>query len=177
MTDQTDKETIRHVLEIDNGVLSLAEGILAREKCATNRVNENKEPILDSLKKNGIETICVEYDGAGDSGQIGEITAHDKDGKIVDLAEEMLVKGFITEASSYQIVGGEWKYNTTRSSEDIPLKKALEDFVYDALQAHHSGWEINEGSQGELRVSLEGKTFVLEHTQYRTESTDFAYDL
>lgn len=61
--------------------------------------------------------------------------------------------------STLQLDGGD-------ESEEIPA--GLEDYFY-RLLSNFGGWEINEGSQGDININFDTKTITVEHGSYYEE--------
>jgi hypothetical protein len=45
------------------------------------------------------------------------------------------------------------------------------------VDAHHSGWENNDGGSGTVTIHVAENNFQLEHTEYYTESSSYEYTL
>ena len=61
------------------------------------------------------------------------------------------------------------------SIKDItkPLEEAVDAVANTLLDWTHSGWEINDGSQGTFVFSLSDREIVLKHEQFYTESNHY----
>lgn len=88
----------------------------------------------DALQAAGIETVVVEYNGAGDEGYIEEITPT-PDVELGDLYEE------------------------------------IDREAYAVLERLHSGWEINEGSNGHITINVKDRKAFVHHGENRIEQT------
>lgn len=57
------------------------------------------------------------------------------------------------------------------------VSEKVEEFAYDALNHHFGGWEINEGSRGNMRIDVATKKVTIDHEHYimqtEEESVDF----
>jgi len=50
------------------------------------------------------------------------------------------------------------------------LTRELEDWAYDLLEEHYAGWEINEGSHGDITLFVKERKVLLHHGE-RVENT------
>jgi hypothetical protein len=92
------------------------------------------------LKEVGVETVHINYDGCGDSGQIESVTYLDGQGKSLN------------------------PFGKTSITED-----ALMDLFYDLTQARHPGWENNDGAFGEFEWDLSADTLHQTHNDRFTD--------
>ena len=134
-------------------------------RAAADRMKANKKSILAALKKHGIESLYAHYDGAGDGDQVSSVTAYGSNGKPIPLTSKMIVKNIISQESVWKTKpDGALECDIKTFKKDTPLEQAVTDFVYDTLERHHPGWEINDGSESTLNIELKQKTLKLEHT-------------
>lgn len=77
------------------------------------------DSMLEFLKEKEIESVKVEYDGYGDSGEISQF-------------------GQINGIDSELYWGGEYE--------------PLLIFLYDKLESAYGGWELDDGSKGEIEI-------------------------
>lgn len=125
----------------------------------------NKPAVLDALKKLKVTSISVSYTGSGDSGQVDFVDAFSKDDK-VSLEDEYVVIHNISSKFNQKTK----KFEEKEAKQETSLGDALREIVYDILEMEYPGWEINDGSSGNLRINVKDKKFKLEHTTYYTES-------
>jgi len=99
--------------------------------------------LLPLLREKGISKLVMHYDGCGDSGDIEDVVA-------------------------FSFVSG------TEASMEVPEldKKAIGDAAYNALEGQCGGWEINEGSFGDIVFNTVSEALTIEHNQ-RIESTEY----
>lgn len=117
-----------------------------------------KTQIINELKKMGAAKAVVNYDGVGDSGSVEYVIIYDKDSKEMVFPKDPAIT--IKEKSS-KFTSGKWVTGTVDRTVD--LNTALEEMGYQALEGHHPGWEINEGSYGELQIDVEKEAATLMH--------------
>lgn len=110
--------------------------------------------IQQAMKSGGLESIVVDFDGSGDSGSVGDVI-----GEPANLWNAEQVVAALS-------VAGE---------DETSLRSAAESLTYELLEANHGGWEINEGSIGEVTITQDTVTM---HFGQRVESVEYEdYDL
>ena len=120
----------------------------------------NKDALFDALAQAGITTLTVEFDGEGDSGQIGEMTAQSGDAAIP--LPELPVT---LQCASY---------NTGKlDSRQQDLREAIETLCYGYLEQEQGGWENNDGAYGEFTFDVAGRKIELGFNARFTDSTLF----
>jgi|SRR5215831_6187414 len=135
------------------------------------RLLENKEPLLAALRQLGAHSVVIAYEGSGDSGQMKGVSlrdAHDN-----ELENERATVTVQDSPGVYSESG----FHEQTQPRTLPLKEALEAFLYDWLEVTQPGWEINDGSSGECTIDVEDARFKLDHTTYYTESYSEGYSL
>jgi hypothetical protein len=110
---------------------------------------KNRTVIFAALARANIELVLVSFDGEGDSGQIGDITAS-RNEQTVPLPD---VKVKLRRA--------EWGKTDPEISK-ADLTEAITALCYDLLEDDHAGWENNDGAFGEFRLNVKAKTIDLE---------------
>lgn len=101
-----------------------------------------KAALFAVLAKAGIATVIVQFDGAGDSGQIESVDAVDANG-----APRPLPSTMVTMSRAV------WGDNQPQL-RTLPAAEAIETFAYDLLGEVHGGWEINDGAYGSLKFDV-----------------------
>jgi hypothetical protein len=121
----------------------------------------NKNAVFAALKAESITTVRVLFDGAGDSGQIQEVSAETANGSIAlpDVQIEM------QHAS--------WGGKVT--SAKMQLRDAIDELCFDYLSQEHGGWENNDGGEGEFTFRAEDSSLDLDFVQFYTESTTHSH--
>jgi hypothetical protein len=96
----------------------------------------NIERLCEALTNRKVSFVKINFDGSGDSGQVEYVNFYAADGDeiSVDDLEFKYIKHANGEKTEYM-----------RSATDF-----LEDVVYDILYDHYGGWEINDGSFGDV---------------------------
>lgn len=119
-----------------------------------------KTSLFDLLEAHGIVLVTVSFDGSGDSGQIEDITACDKNGG-VDLPNE----GLPTPVPDPAAASGDDKPQ--------PVSDVIETLAYDLLESEHGGWENNDGAYGEFRFDVAERKITLE-CNIRISSSEYS---
>lgn len=95
----------------------------------------NLQQLCQTLMSKKIQSVVITFDGSGDSGQIESVTAFNTEDEESDVQfEDITFKQFTNDKD----------FEETRAVE------FLEDLAYDALETCYDGWEINDGSYGEI---------------------------
>ena len=130
----------------------------AREKREAALLPLNKAAVFAALTAAGITALIAPFDGYADGGEIhsAEAKTGEEPAALPDTAVEV-------RSAAYD-------------SEDItiaalPLAEAVEALCYSLLEAHHDGWEINEGAYGEFAFDVATGVVSLDFN-YRVESTE-----
>lgn len=133
-----------------------------RTRCS-NKLACLKCTTIPALHAAGIATVEITFDGYGDSGAVEGIDCRDADGTLVECPDVEIAK-------ADDEAGGNAGPSVTA------LSATLEDLAYLALELHHPGWEINEGSSGSLEIDVEKNAFTLEcrtrFIDYNQHTTD-----
>jgi hypothetical protein len=58
------------------------------------------------------------------------------------------------------------------NDDEIGWGNPVFELAYDILDLYHSGWENNDGSDGQIIIDLENKTIQLYHTSYYSEDEE-----
>ncbi len=135
--------------------------------------NEKKRKNKESLKEvcailfnAGITLVEVNYDGYGDSGSIEYVLFFKGDKQLKD--EDVASLGLPTstlQEYNYKMTGDDDRYIT----RECTLVEKVTDCAYDFLPG---GWEINEGSFGDLKINTETAKATLEHN-HRIQETEY----
>jgi hypothetical protein len=132
----------------------------ARKRAQDSMLAANKSVLVAALAVAGIRYVEIAYDGYGDSGAIENAVFCNADNAPLtcpDVTVDVLQMG--RDADQPQCAA-------------VPLREALDDFVYAALASQHSGWEINEGSYGQLRINLDEDRIALCHSSRDVHYTE-----
>jgi hypothetical protein len=65
----------------------------------------------------------------------------------------------------------------TSSKDEKSLDGRVEDLVYSILELFHSGWEINEGSNGSVSFHFKEQLVVIQHNMNYQEEREEDYML
>jgi len=100
------------------------------------RLVENKAILMAALARTGVATVCVNFDGADDAGQIEVVGSRISDGTAIDLPRERI---------ALRLHDG--PYGQQRM-QDQTLSEAIKTVVHHALARTDRGWKNHEGSFG-----------------------------
>ena len=135
------------------------------EKAAAARkavvIDDYRRHLFDWMDKNDIAQLVVKFEGYGDSGQVEDVACYDADEKLIiglpvpktvrlparqtaDRWDEELRK-VVTESRTRSLWTRRWKRS-----------------VYYFLELHWGGWEINEGSFGEVAFEARDRKVIVE---------------
>jgi hypothetical protein len=126
---------------------------LAADAKALSEANAiNKHAVFAALSATSITRVTVTFDGAGDSGQINDITA----------------KAGEAEATLPDV---EIQFD----NRQVSLSDAIEHLCFDYLSQEHGGWENNDGGQGEFTFDVGERTIELDFDQFYTDSAHYSH--
>lgn len=129
---------------------------------AADQIANNMRVVMAALKTAGIEAATITYSGSGDEGQVNEVVVKPEG------SEALLTPVIVTERESrYDASQDRWEYKD--ELKEMPLEDALRDLAYCILEERRPGWEINEGSDGQLRINVAEGGYELDHTSYFAE--------
>ena len=138
-------------------------------------VRANRQPLLTALAALAITQLVVRYEGGGDSGDVSELEIFPE-----TLAQANIANTLKVEQVTYHCLAGEYQdgeYRYFLQEQQSSIDSALRDFVLTWVDAHHGGWENNDGGSGTVTINVSEGTFRLEHTEYYTECSNYEYDL
>ena len=115
------------------------------------RMTTLKSAVFDALDAGGLTIVTVTFNGYGDSGQIETIEA-----KIGDEAAA-LPSGHITLPAEGSVEAG-------FEQAALSIREAIEELAFEFLNATHSGWEDNEGSDGDFTFEVAERTITLDYS-------------
>jgi len=123
----------------------------------------NKPILLAALAQRGVYSATVTYAGVGDSGGIESLAFEIAEGPALDESAIITVL-----AQRSQFLDGEWQQFV--AEEEVPIERALRDFVDEALELLHGGWEDGEGASGKVIFDCSAATVRIEHMVYFIDS-------
>lgn len=128
--------------------LSTYHADIERQKLA---LPQHKDALLGALRAAGVAHVIVSYDGEGDSGQADSAHAVALDGSAIDLAT---------------LTAPDPQAASTEGAEkaSVQLSQLVENFLWAVLDAHHGGFENNDGGFGELSIDVTERSVTLEHS-------------
>ena len=138
-------------------------------------VRANRQPLLTALAALAITQLVVRYEGGGDSGDVSELEIFPE-----TLAQANIANTLKVEQVTYHCLAGDYQdgeYRYFLQEQQSSIDSALRDFTLTWVDAHHGGWENNDGGSGTVTINVTEGTFRLEHSEYYTECSNYEYDL
>lgn len=153
----------------------------------------NVKLIMEFMRAIGIGKIIAEYSGGGDSGSMEDIKTYPIS---VNLNSYKIQQFDIKQGSGfcYGCSSGfegvfpshhrtlQYRYSVVSPELLIlPVNQAIEEIWYSVIEQYFPGWEINEGSFGQLLFVNdpvhEGCYVSLDHNQHYTETENTQHDI
>lgn len=110
-----------------------------------------RSQIFRALKAYGIKSVKVDYDGSGDSGDIHQFEVEP------EKREEML--------------------DEPLGETGKTVKEQMEQICWEGLESEEGGWEINEGSYGNIIFDVANETIELDHYERIIETNNRTHTL
>jgi hypothetical protein len=123
----------------------------------------NKSALFAALAAAAIQTVVIEFDGCGDSGQLENITGLDAENAEIPLPDDEIEMHVQFEGPSISVV--------KRTVRDV-----LETLAYDFLEQTHDGWENGDGAHGEFTIDVATKSITLDYNERFTDSTNYQHE-
>ncbi len=124
----------------------------------------NKSALFDALAAAAIQTVVIEFDGCGDSGQLENITGLGAENTEIPLPDDEIEMHEVQfEGPSISVV--------KRTVRDV-----LETLAYDFLEQTHDGWENGDGAHGEFTFDVATKSITLDYNERFTDSTNYQHE-
>jgi hypothetical protein len=124
----------------------------------------NKSALFAALAAAAIQTVVIEFDGCGDSGQLENITGLDAENAEISLPEENI------EMREVQFEG------PRTLVVKRPVRDVLETLAYDFLEQTHDGWENGDGGHGEFTFDVATRSITLDYNERFTDSTNYQHE-
>ena len=125
----------------------------------------NKSALFDALSAAAIQTVLIEFDGCGDSGQLENTTGLGAENAEIPLPEDEI------EMHEVQLEGPSMSV-VKRTARDV-----LETLAYDFLEQTHDGWENGDGGHGEFTFDVATRSITLDYNERFTDSTNYQHEL
>ena len=122
-----------------------------------------KATLFAALAGAGIKLVTLAYDGAGDSGQLEEMTVIDDDDRETELPDLMvdIEEATIEEPQPQRV----------RHS----VRHVIEELAWRFLEQTHDGWENGNGAEGEFTFTVADQTISLGHNERFTDYSHYNY--
>lgn len=121
----------------------------------TNHTDPKRATLIAALKAAAVADVTISYDGYGDEGQIESITAHNAEGLEIDL-----------------------KALPSNPGEPCgPLEDLVDDYAWHLIEAHHDGFENNQGTYGEVAIDVVNDAITIDHNDRYIDSVNTTTEL
>lgn len=115
-----------------------------------------KASLITVLATHGITHVTVFFDGCSDSGQINEIQAFSGNEQ-VDLPDATIQPSVTSPDTSRDL------------ANPVSLYEGIENYAYNLLDQDEPGWEINDGSFGNLTLHVDsGRTELVFNQRFQS---------
>ena len=165
----------KDIVPVEGPDIILSRGLaMLREETqgALTDAKSEKEALLPELRKRGIVSITIEYDGSGDSGSVESVEAFNEKGDSVPLTDK--VKTFVKH-STFD------KKTETWGSVDVELELTLDDAIEQIasgmINGYFPGWENNDGAYGTVTFNVGEGSLELDHNARYTEVNSYTESL
>lgn len=132
----------------------------------------NRKPLLTALAALAVTEVIIRYDGGGDSGDVSEISLLPENAEV---SQQLTTQQINYHSIVGESIDGQYHYRLAASL--VSIDDALRDFALTWVDAHHGGWENNEGGAGVIHINVADPRFELSHIEYYTESTGYEHTL
>jgi hypothetical protein len=122
----------------------------------------NEAIVFEALSAAGITRVLVNFDGAGDGGQIEDANAYAGD-KLVDFPA--------TTVTLHRQQYG----NEELTTHEMSLREAVEELCYGYLEQENAGWENNDGAFGEFNFDVAERRIALDFNERFIDYTQHDY--
>lgn len=122
------------------------------------------------LSAYNVVKIVANYDGYGDSGDMNEITVHvmASPAEINQAVKQTTNPGKIT-ADTRNVRWRDWIASVVKNEDGLITTEKCAEFEQELFDLLPGGWEINEGSYGEIVVDVATEEITVEHSERYTE--------
>lgn len=131
---------------------------------------ENIKQFCKLLSAYNVLRVELYYDGSGDSGDfevINVVTTPTP--KQLDLSVQLTSNPGVITAGEKRTSWTTWINNITAEKDALITKEAADEFTDDIFALLPGGWEINDGSYGDITVDVAEEKVVIEHNERYTE--------
>lgn len=140
---------------------------------------ENIKQFCKLLSAYNVTRIEATYDGCGDSGDLDVINVitHPTPEQI-DNSLQMTSNAAAITTAEKRIGWRVWMSDVTNKPDALITKDMCDEFLDELFALLPGGWEINDGSYGEIIVDVAEERINIEHNERYTEvrSETFEYE-
>ncbi len=117
-----------------------------------NKVDGLRACVLAELAAHHVTQATARFDGSGDSGQVSDIEAKAIDGSVVDLNQPCRTTNKVTGIGRPSWDPAAKVHVYPEGSRPMTVHELLEEWIYAALGDASPGWELEDGSFGEIVI-------------------------
>lgn len=131
---------------------------------------ENIKQFCKLLSAYNVARVELYYDGSGDSGdfetiQVVTIPTPTQ----IDLSTQLTSNPGAVTLSEKRTNGHTWAQDIAKKENALITVDAFDEFVSDVFSLLPGGWEINDGSYGDIVVDVAEERVTIEHNERYTE--------
>jgi hypothetical protein len=136
-----------------------------------------REQVFRELDALGAKQATIVFDGSGDEGQIETIDALSESGSEVDLDQPCRLpqRTFGLGHVTWDSVARAYVY--ADGDRPMTVRELLDEWAYSILQEVRPGWEIDEGSSGQIAIHVSQGVANCELEARYTASEDHDYEV
>ena len=137
------------------------------------------EHVVPVLRQAGVDIVEVGYEGYGDSGSIEDVELINAP-RVSDTPTAITNGAAVlaTQLSDVESPSSAWQGALVEvdgvERRVTTVENCIHDYVYDMLSHDYSGWEINDGSTGNVVINLREGTVEHNHSARYTATEDFS---
>jgi hypothetical protein len=138
---------------------------------------KNIQQFCKLLSAYNVVRVELYYDGSGDSGdfetiQIITIPTPAQ----IDLSTQQTSNTTAVTVTEKRTNGHTWAQDTAKKENSLITVNAFDEFVSDVFDLLPGGWEINDGSYGDIVVDVAEESVKIDHNERYTEVRSETFD-
>lgn len=131
---------------------------------------ENIKQFCKHLSAYNVVRVEFCYDGSGDSGDFDTIDVITMSTpEQIDLSTQLTSDPGKITSTEKRTNGQQWLENVVAQKNSLITKDAYDAFVDDVFSLLPGGWEINDGSYGDIVINVADESVTIEHNERYTD--------